>query len=84
MPEDEALPVDTGDTGSEYHRRTVTTETVKRGDLYVPLADRFDKIERRVSFLSWVVIIDIILTVTTNPNIGLVELFRLIGKVVGA
>lgn len=47
---------------STYHRRVVTTETVKRGDLYVPLADRFDKLERRVSLLTWVVIIDMFLT----------------------
>lgn len=47
---------------STYHRRVVTTETVKRGDLYVPLADRFDKLERRVSLLTWVVIIDAFLT----------------------
>lgn len=72
------------ESGSTYHRRVVTTETVKRGDLYIPLADRFDKMERRVSLLTWVVVIDIILTATTNPAIGLNEIVKLLGKAVGA
>lgn len=77
MSDDEVHPSDDPQSeGSTYHRRVVTTETVKRGDLYVPLADRFDKIERRVSFLTWVVIIDIVLTMTTNPNIGIIEVLK--------
>lgn len=71
------------ESGSTYHRRIVTTETVKRGDLYVPLADRFDKMERRVSLLTWAVVIDIILTITTNPAIGVGELVKLLAKTIG-
>lgn len=50
---------------------------VKRGDLYVPLATRFlvleDKVgrmERKVTVLTWVVIIDVIISlagVNNNP-----------------
>lgn len=74
---------DSGPSESTYHRRIVTTETVKRGDLYVPLADRFDKIERRVSLLTWAVIIDVILTVTANSGVGLPELLKFLAKLTG-
>jgi len=58
------------------------TETVQRGDLYIPLADRFDKIERRVSLLTWVVVIEIALTLTTNTNLG-PELVKLLARIAG-
>lgn len=83
MPEDEVHPIDDNETGSTYHRRVVTTETVKRGDLYVPLADRFDRIERRVSLLTWVVVIDIVLTMSTNPSIGIGAILKLLERSVG-
>lgn len=84
MPEDEVVHTEET-TGPEatFHRRVVTTETVKRGDLYVPLADRFDKIERRVSLLTWIVVIDAVLTVFNNQNVG-PDIVHLIAKLIGA
>lgn len=62
------MPDDSDGIRQDSYSRVTTTETVKRGDLYVPLADRFDKLERRVAFLSWAVVIDIILTLTSNAG----------------
>lgn len=78
MPEDTAVPPD--DPRPEAIFTRVTTETVKRGDLYVPLADRFDKLEKRVSILTWVVVVDIILTLATSSNPILGEALKILAK----
>ena len=48
---------------------------VMRGDIYIPLASRFTnledrvgKLERKVSILTWVVVIDVIVSIMTNPQ----------------
>ena len=81
MPADD--PAKDLTTGQPSYTR-VTTETVQRGDLYVPLADRFDKLERRVSLLTWAVIIDIAIT-TVGPNGSgfIADAIRLLSKLTG-
>ena len=76
------MPEDDADIKQDIYSRVVTTETVKRGDLYVPLATRFDKLERRVAFLTWAVIIDIALTMATQGGI-FPELVKLATKLSG-
>lgn len=73
MPEDEGIG-------------TPDVAVVKRGDLYIPLATRFiilerkvERMERRVTYLTWLLVVDIVISLAgVNGSPILLDFIKII------
>lgn len=72
MPESDNDPLGTPTIAPDTYRTTRTTtveRVVRRGDKYIPIDERFDALERRVTTLTAVVIVDILLKIGSRPDV---------------